>query len=96
MNVNEFKKHFSIVAKRVEKMECKTNQLAIGFKAVKLKDCVLVGYFHKTRIHRTKLRIEDFNWLRYLVPAGDKLHYVEGEICQNGKVIKKILVIKEL
>ena len=95
MNLKQYKKHFAIIAKRVEKMKCKTNQLAIGFDDVKLNSLELIGYFHKTRIHRTKLTIGDFSWIKYLMQAGEGLHYAEGEVCQNGQVIRKVVVLKE-
>ena len=95
MKTQQFKKHFAQVAKRVAKLEPKYNQLAIGFDDVKLNSLYLVGYFHKTRIHRTKLKIEDFVYLRYMMSAGKGIHYAEGEVCQNGQVIRKVVVLKE-
>ena len=96
MKTQEFKNHFAQVAKRVEKLDPKYNQLAVGFKDVKLNSLQLLGYFHKTRLHKTRLSIKDFAYLRYFMPAGKGIHYAEGEICQNGVVIKKVLILKEV
>src|SRR5690606_34316546 len=94
MTPNQYKTHFFNVAKRVEKIDKKYNQLAVGFE-IPISNFELIGYFHKTRIHRTKLTIKDFAWLRYLIPAGDGIHYAEAELCQRGKVIKKVVVLRE-
>ena len=95
MKTQQFKEHFAKVAKRVAKLEPKYNQLAIGFEEVKLNSLQLAGYFHKTRLHRTKLKIGDFAYLRYFMPAGEGIHYAEAELFQNGKVIRKVIVLKE-
>lgn len=94
MNAQEFKKHILEVAGRISKMDVNTAQVSIGFKKP-VEDFIMVGYFHKTRIHKTNLKLEDFQFLKYLIPAGEHYHYVSGEICQNGKMIEKILILKE-
>lgn len=93
MKAQQFKKHILEVADRVLKMDVNTAQVDIGFKRP-VEYFRVVGYFHKTRMHKTNLKLEDFQFLKYLMPAGG-YHYVSGEICQNGKMIEKILILKE-
>jgi hypothetical protein len=98
MKITEYKKHFSAVHQRVRRMNPKKNQLAVGAPEP-IEKYSLVGYMHKTRLHKTDLTIKDFDYLRYMMPAGDNYHYFEGEMSikngrKGGQVIRKVLICK--
>ena len=99
MKTHEFKNHFSAVHERVKRMSTKINQHVVG-SPKKIDNYRLTGYMHKTRLHKTKFKLSDFDFLRYMMPAGDNYHYFEGEMCinrgrLNQQVVRKVLVCEE-
>lgn len=98
MNVKEYKAHFRRLAEEVKNLKCPSETVAIGFKEpIELYE--VVGYLHNTRLHKTELKLSDFNFVRYMFASGSGVHYAEAEMSLlegrvNAQIIRKVLIIR--
>lgn len=95
-------KRYSLSLKRasksMERTTTKKNQYVVG-SPHPINQFELKGYLHKTRLHKTDLKLKDFDFLKYHFDAGGGYHYFLGEACINKgrkteQVLNKILICK--
>lgn len=99
MKTTEYKKHFSAVAQRVQRMNTNFNRLVVG-NPEPIENYRLVGYMHKTRLHKTDFKLTDFDFLKYMFDGGENYHYFMGEMCinrgrLNQQVVSKVLICEK-
>src|SRR5690554_4452203 len=98
MKAKEYKGHFRTIAERVSKLKVPGETVATGFKEP-IEHFRVVGYLHNTRLHKTELKLSDFNFVRYMFASGSGVHYAEAEMCildgrKTKQIIRKVLIIE--
>lgn len=98
MKASDYKAHFAQVAKRVQNIKEPFQTVSAGFD-LPLGSYRVIGYLHKTRIHKTDLKLTDYNFVRYMFKSDSAVHYAEAEVCildkrKTKQIIRKILILE--